>query len=80
MIYFILSIILLILIGVIYIIKQFKKLNNIRMPKYNKIDKVSDKKVMEDLRYLRKQLLIVDDPKARIEIIKKIEIITSIYN
>ena len=80
MIYFILSIILLILIGVIYIIKQFKKLNNIRMPKYNKIDKVSDKKVMEDLRYLRKQLLIVDDPKVRIEIIKKIEIITSIYN
>ena len=80
MIYFILSIILLILIGVIYIIKQFKKLNNIRMPKYNKIDKVSDKKVMEDLRYLRKQLLIVDDPKARIEIIKKIEIIKSIYN
>tara|TARA_Y100000401_G_scaffold113376_1_gene113970 strand:+ start:130 stop:372 length:243 start_codon:yes stop_codon:yes gene_type:complete len=80
MIYFILSIILLILIGVIYIIKQFKKLNSIRMPKYNKIDKVSDKKVMEDLRYLRKQLLIVDDPKARIEIIKKIEIITSIYN
>jgi len=80
MIYFILSIILLILIGVIYIIKQFKKLNNIRMPKYNKIEKVSDKKVMEDLRYLRKQLLIVDDPKVRIEIIKKIEIITSIYN
>ena len=80
MIYFILSIILLILIGVIYIIKQFKKLNSIRMPKYNKIDKASDKKVMEDLRYLRKQLLIVDDPKARIEIIKKIEIITSIYN
>lgn len=46
----------------------------------NKMQKASDEQIMKDLRYLQKQLLIVEDPKVRIEIIKKIELITSIYN
>ena len=50
------------------------------MPIHPKIQKVSDDKIMKDLKMLQKQLLIVEDPKLRIEIIKKIEIITSIYN
>lgn len=42
--------------------------------------KFTDDAVMRDLRELRKLLNKVDDPEARIEIIKKIEIITSMYN
>ena len=40
----------------------------------------SDKKIMEDLRYLRKQLLTETNPNVRLEIMKKIEIISSFYN
>ena len=42
--------------------------------------KFSDEAIMRDLRELRKLLHKVDDPETKIEIIKKIEIITSIYN
>ena len=42
--------------------------------------KFTDDAVMRDLRELRKLLNKVDDPETRIEIIKKIEIITSMYN
>ena len=42
--------------------------------------KYSDEAVMNDLKELRKMLHKVDDPKTKIEIIKKIEIISSFYN
>jgi len=77
MIYFIFSIIFIIIGVIVYFILQIKK---IKMPIHPKIQKVSDDKIMKDLKMLQKQLLIVEDPKLRIEIIKKIEIITSIYN
>ena len=77
MIYFILSILFIIIVLIIYFIIQIKK---IKMPTHSKMQKVSDDKIMKDLKMLQKQLLIIDDPKLRIQIIKKIEIITSIYN
>ena len=40
----------------------------------------SDEKIIKDLKYLRKRLLTETDPNVRIEIQKKIEIITSFYN
>jgi hypothetical protein len=51
-----------------------------KMPIHPKMHKVSDEKIMKDLKMLQKQLLIVEDPQLRIAIMKKIEIITSIYN
>tara|TARA_R110002020_G_scaffold415996_1_gene625235 strand:- start:41 stop:208 length:168 start_codon:yes stop_codon:yes gene_type:complete len=47
---------------------------------YSKVTKFDDEDVMKDLRSLRKQLLVVEDPDKRIEIIKKIEMISRLYN
>jgi len=80
MIYFILSILFIIIVIIIYFYYQFKKINKMKMPTHSKIKKVSDAQIMKDLRYLQSQLLIIQDPSKRIEIIKKIEIITSFYN
>ena len=77
MIYFILSILFIIIAIIIYFILQIKKMT---MPIHPKMHKVSDEKIMKDLKMLQKQLLIVEDPQLRIAIMKKIEIITSIYN
>ena len=77
MIYFILSILFIIIAIIIYFILQIKKM---KMPIPPKMHKVSDEKIMKDLKMLQKQLLILEDPQLRIEIMKKIEIITSIYN
>jgi|ETNvirenome_6_30_1030629.scaffolds.fasta_scaffold65945_1 hypothetical protein len=75
MIYFIISIIIIIFL-------LFDKLHN--NLKYIRFDmekkKYSDEAVMNDLKELRKMLHKVDDPKTKIEIIKKIEIISSFYN
>ena len=47
---------------------------------YSKATKFDDDDVVKDLRSLRKQLLRVNDPEKRIEIIKKIEMISRLYN
>jgi len=80
MIYFIFSILFIIIGIVIYFLFLIKKINKMKIKADSKINKVSDAHIMEDLRYLRAQLLKVEDPQQRIEIIKKIELITSIYN
>lgn len=73
MIYFIFIISTLIFGLVIYLL--LKKRKKKTMKSIN-----SDKQIMEDLRYLRKQLLTETNPNVRLEIIKKIEIISSFYN
>lgn len=80
MIYFILSILILIIGTIIYFLYQIKKIRKMKINGHPKMGKVSDEKIMKDLKILQKQLLVVEDPNLRIEIIKKIEIITSIYN
>ena len=40
----------------------------------------NDERVMNDLKFLREQLLTETNPNVRLEIMKKIEIITSFYN
>jgi len=75
MIYFLLTIFFLILTGGVYFLyKKMKK------EYYSKVTKFDDEDVMKDLRSLRKQLLVVEDPDKRIEIIKKIEMISRLYN
>jgi len=78
MIYFILTIFFLILTGGVYFL--YIKMKKMKKEYYNKSNKFSDEDVMKDLRSLRKQLLVVDDPEKRIEIIKKIELISRLYN
>mgnify|MGYP003117996705 FL=1 len=73
MIYFIFIISTLIFGLVIYLL--LKKRKKKTMKSIN-----SDKQIMEDLRYLRKQLLRETNPNVRLEIMKKIEIISSFYN
>ena len=73
MIYFIFIISTLIFGLVIYLL--LKKRKKKTMKSIN-----SDKQIMEDLRYLRKQLLTETNPNVRLEIMKKIEIISSFYN
>lgn len=73
MIYFIFIISTLIFGLVIYLL--LKKRKKKTMKSIN-----SDKQIMEDLRYLRKQLLKETNPNVRLEIMKKIEIISSFYN
>ena len=76
MIYFIFSAIILIFLFLFYVNRKLKKIK-IKMENEKKF---TDDAVMRDLRELRKLLNKVDDPETRIEIIKKIEIITSMYN
>lgn len=73
MVYFIFIISTLIFGLVIYLL--LKKRKKKTMKSIN-----SDKQIMEDLRYLRKQLLTETNPNVRLEIMKKIEIISSFYN
>jgi len=47
---------------------------------YSKLTKFDDEHIMKDLRLLRKQLLIVEDPQKRKVIMEKIELISKIYN
>lgn len=78
MIYFILTIFFLILTGGIYFL--YRKMKKMKKEYYSKVRKFDDDDVMKDLRSLRKQLLVVEDPEKRIEIIKKIELISRLYN
>tara|TARA_B100000900_G_scaffold371527_1_gene350813 strand:- start:1934 stop:2152 length:219 start_codon:yes stop_codon:yes gene_type:complete len=72
MIYFIFIIPTLIFGLVIYLLlrKKKKKMNSIH----------NDERVMNDLKFLREQLLTETNPNVRLEIMKKIEIISSFYN
>jgi len=72
MIYFIFIIPTLIFSLVIYLLlrKKKKKMNSIH----------NDERVMNDLKFLREQLLTETNPNVRLEIMKKIEIISSFYN
>ena len=78
MIYFILTILFLILTGIVYFL--YRKMKKMKKEYYSKVTKFDDDEVMKDLRSLRKQLLVVDDPEKRIVIIKKIEMISRLYN
>ena len=78
MIYFILTIFFLILTGGIYFL--YRKMKKMKKEYYSKVRKFDDDDVMKDLRSLRKQLLVVEDLEKRIEIIKKIELISRLYN
>ena len=72
MLYFIFIIPTLIFSLVIYLLlrKKKKKMNSIH----------NDERVMNDLKFLREQLLTETNPNVRLEIMKKIEIISSFYN
>lgn len=72
MIYFIFIIPTLIFGLVIYLLlrKKKKKMNSIH----------NDERVMNDLKFLREQLLTETNPNVRLEIMKKIEVISSFYN
>ena len=72
MIHFIFIIPTLIFGLVIYLLlrKKKKKMNSIH----------NDERVMNDLKFLREQLLTETNPNVRLEIMKKIEIISSFYN
>ena len=72
MLYFIFIIPTLIFGLVIYLLlrKKKKKMNSIH----------NDERVMNDLKFLREQLLTETNPNVRLEIMKKIEIISSFYN
>ena len=78
MIYFILTIFFLILTGVMYFL--YRKIKKMRKEYYSKLTKFDDEHIMKDLRLLRKQLLIVEDPQKRKVIMEKIELISKIYN
>jgi len=73
MIYFIFIIPTLIFGLVIYLLlrkKKKKEMNSIH----------NDGRVMKDLKFLREQLMTETNPNTRLEIMKKIEIISSLYN
>ena len=73
MIYFIFIIPTLIFGLVIYLLlrkKKKKEMNSIH----------NEGSVMNDLKFLREQLLTETNPNTRLEIMKKIELICSLYN
>ena len=73
MIYFIFIIPTLIFGLVIYLL--------LRKKKKKEMDSIhNDERVMNDLKFLREQLLTETNPNTRLEIMKKIEIISSFYN
>mgnify|MGYP001307496425 CR=1 FL=1 len=57
----------------------FILLNHFKKMKIEKRE-ITEDRLMKDLKYLQKQLLLETDPNKRIEIMKKIELFTSIYN
>ena len=68
--YFIFSFIGVIIILTIFLYVKRKKMTH----------KKYDEKIMKDLKYLRKELETETNPNKRLEIIRKIEIISSFYN
>ena len=54
---------------------------NVIINKVNvKKEKIEKDKLMKDLKYLQHQLILETNSSKRIEIMKKIELISSIYN
>tara|TARA_R110000824_G_scaffold54915_2_gene151430 strand:- start:2352 stop:2588 length:237 start_codon:yes stop_codon:yes gene_type:complete len=76
--YFIFTIFFLIFTGIMYFL--YRKIKKMRKEYYSKLTKFDDEHIMKDLRLLRKQLLIVEDPQKRKVIMEKIELISKIYN
>lgn len=76
MIYFIFSFIIIIFLVILFANRKIKQIKiKVVVEKKN-----SDDYIMRDLQELRKLLKKVEDPETKLEIIKKIEIITSMYN
>ena len=71
--YFIFSLVIITIVVIIFLFIKNKKNKSMFI-------NTSDEKIIKDLKYLRKRLLTETDPNVRIEIQKKIEIITSFYN
>ncbi len=61
------------------IVLIFILLNQTEKVKIEK-EKEAEEKLMKDLKYLQKQLLMETDPIKRTAIIKRIELISSLYN
>jgi hypothetical protein len=75
-IYFIFSFIIIIFLVILFANRKIKQIKiKVVVEKKN-----SDDYIMRDLQELRKLLKKVEDPETKLEIIKKIEIITSMYN
>ena len=62
--------------GVVLIFILLKLLKKVKVKK----EKITEDKLIKDLKYLQKQLLTETNPNKRIEIMRKIELIASIYN
>ena len=62
------------------IVLIFILLNQTKKVKIEKEKEAAEEKLMKDLKYLQKQLLMETDPIKRIGIIKRIELISSLYN
>lgn len=57
----------------------FILLNHLKKVKVKK-EKIAEDKLIKDLKFLQKQLLTETNPNKRAEIMRKIELIASIYN
>lgn len=57
----------------------FILLNHLKKVKVKK-EKIAEDKLIKDLKFLQKKLLTETNPNKRAEIIRKIELIASIYN
>ena len=62
--------------GIVLIFILLKLLKKVKVKK----EKITEDKLIKDLKYLQKQLLTETNPNKRIEIMRKIELIASIYN
>ena len=76
--YFIFSLLFIIIVGGVYF--YFKTKIQPRNMYDQKLNMLSEGKLLRELRILRKQLLKTDNDKIRIEIMRKIDAITKFYN
>tara|TARA_R110000824_G_scaffold230854_1_gene418527 strand:+ start:433 stop:669 length:237 start_codon:yes stop_codon:yes gene_type:complete len=76
--YFIFSLLFIIIVGGVYF--YFKTKIQPRNMYDQKLNMLSEDKLLRELRILRKQLLKTDNDKIRIEIMRKIDAITKFYN
>ena len=76
--YFIFSLLFIIIVGGVYF--YFKTKIQPRNMYDQKLNMLSEDKLLRELRILRKQLLQTDDDKIRVEIMRKIDAITKFYN
>ena len=76
--YFIFSLLFIIIVGGVYF--YFKTKIQPRNMYDQKLNMLSEDKLLRELRILRKHLLKTDNDKIRIEIMRKIDAITKFYN